>query len=262
MGLRIVECRSPNHDERPPGSAIDMLVLHYTGMRSAEEALSRLCDPEAKVSAHYTIDRDGRVYAHVPEERRAWHAGVSYWAGERNVNGCSIGIELVNGGHEFGYEEFAAPQIAALIDLAGGILARHPIPPSRVLGHSDVAPARKQDPGELFPWRHLAEFGIGLWPFAEVPVSFGSETRSVSDGVRFALAAAAPHPARNARTHEGDVVDDFAHDLSRFGYGVLPEVPLDAVVTAFQRHWRQGQVDGLVDEECAYRLGALVSALS
>src|ERR1700722_2627711 len=162
--MRIVECRSPNHDERPPGAAIDMLVLHYTGMKTAEAALARLCDPEAKVSAHYTIGRDGRVYRHVPEERRAWHAGVSWWAGERNVNARSIGIELVNPGHEFGYEPFPKPQISALIDLADGILSRHPIPAGRVIGHSDVAPARKADPGELFPWPQLAEFGIGLWP--------------------------------------------------------------------------------------------------
>ncbi len=164
MSLKLISCPSPNHDERPVGGAVDILVLHYTGMKTADEALARLCDPAAKVSAHYTIGRDGRVFAHVPEERRAWHAGVSYWAGERNVNGRSIGIELVNPGHEFGYEPFPCAQIAALIDLAHGILKRHPIPPHRVLGHSDVAPARKTDPGEFFPWRHLAEFGIGLWP--------------------------------------------------------------------------------------------------
>lgn len=232
--MRIVECPSPNHDARPQGAAIDMLVLHYTGMKTAEEALARLCDPEAKVSAHYTIDRTGRVYAHVPEERRAWHAGVSYWAGERNVNARSIGIEIVNPGHEFGYEPFTEPQIAALIDLAGGILARHPIPPSRVLGHSDVAPARKQDPGELFPWAHLADFGIGLWPFGGVAVA-GSEA-----------------------------IAHFARDLGRLGYGTAPEVdvPLEAVVTAFQRHWRPAKVDGVIDVECAYRLGALLDLLS
>ena len=162
--MRLVQCRSPNHDARPSGAAIDMLVLHYTGMKTADEALARLCDPEAKVSAHYTIGTDGRVYAHVPEERRAWHAGVSFWAGEANVNGRSIGIELVNPGHEFGYVPFAETQIAALIDLARTILARHPIPPAHVLGHSDVAPGRKMDPGELFPWARLAQSGIGLWP--------------------------------------------------------------------------------------------------
>ena len=146
---------SPNHDDRG-GAAIDMLVLHYTGMKTAEAALERLCDPAAKVSAHYTIDEDGTVYAHVPEARRAWHAGVSFWAGATDINSRSIGIELVNPGHEFGYRDFPDAQIAALITLCHGILLRHPIPSARVLGHSDVAPARKEDPGELFPWERLA----------------------------------------------------------------------------------------------------------
>jgi len=167
--MRLVDCRSPNQDERPTGAAIDMLVLHYTGMKTADEALARLCDPGAKVSAHYTVGTDGRVFFHVPEERRAWHAGVSYWAGQTNVNACSVGIELVNPGHEFGYVPFAPAQIAALIDLARGILSRHPIPPNRVLGHSDVAPQRKQDPGELFDWSRLARAGIGLWPTDSMP---------------------------------------------------------------------------------------------
>src|SRR5580698_765572 len=135
MSARRIACPSPNHDARPDGARVDILVLHYTGMRTAQEALARLCDPAAKVSAHYTIDRGGAVYVHVPEERRAWHAGVSYWAGERNVNARSIGIELVNPGHEFGYEPFPKPQISALIDLTDGILARHPIPPARVVAH-------------------------------------------------------------------------------------------------------------------------------
>ena len=228
--MKLVSCPSPNHDERPAGAAVDILVLHYTGMKTADEALARLCDPAAKVSAHYTIGRDGRVFAHVPEERRAWHAGVSYWAGERNVNARSIGIELVNPGHEFGYAPFPEAQIAALIDLVHGIAKRHPIPPHRVLGHSDVAPARKMDPGELFPWKHLAEFGIGLWP-----------------GKRFSAAAFAV---------EG------AADLSKYGYGLPPEadVPLDAVVTAFQRHFRPSEIDGHWDGECADILAALLAA--
>ena len=224
--MKLVSCPSPNHDERPAGGAVDILVLHYTGMKTADEALARLCDPAAKVSAHYTIGRDGRIFAHVPEERRAWHAGVSYWAGERNVNARSIGIELVNPGHEFGYEPFPDAQIAALIDLAHGILKRHPIPPRRVIGHSDVAPARKMDPGELFPWQHLAEFGIGLWP-----------GRAAGDGAA-------------------------ASDLAKFGYGLPPQadVPLDSVITAFQRHFRPQEIDGRWDGECADRLAALLAS--
>ena len=225
--MRIVECPSPNHDERPVGAVIDMLVLHYTGMKTGEEALARLTDPAAKVSAHYTIDRDGRIYRHVPEERRAWHAGVSYWAGERNVNARSIGIEIVNPGHEFGYVPFTDPQIASLIDLSRGIFARHPIPPSRVVAHSDVAPARKEDPGELFPWKSLAEYGIGLWPVG----GFHALT------------------------------EPFEKALARFGYGVAPEVEvsMEKVVTAFQRHYRPAKLDGRWDEECGRVLADLLT---
>ncbi|MGE4529478.1 MAG: N-acetylmuramoyl-L-alanine amidase, partial [Rhodospirillaceae bacterium] len=155
---------SPNHDARPAGAPVDMLVLHYTGMETAAAALARLCDPAAKVSAHYLIDEDGAVHALVAEDRRAWHAGVSAWRGEADVNARSIGIELVNPGHEFGYRDFPARQIDALADLCREILARHPIPPRNVVGHSDVAPRRKTDPGERFPWPALAKLGIGLAP--------------------------------------------------------------------------------------------------
>lgn len=228
--MRIVECPSPNHDERPQGAPIDMLVLHYTGMKTGEEALARLCDPKAKVSAHYTIDRDGRIYRHVPEERRAWHAGVSYWAGERNVNARSIGIEIVNPGHEFGYVPFTDPQIAALIDLSRGIFERHAIVPARVVAHSDVAPARKEDPGELFPWKCLSEYGIGLWP------------------------AGGFHA----------LIEPFEKALARFGYGVPPEVdvPLEKVITAFQRHYRTARLDGAWDEECGRILGNLLHEMN
>ncbi len=158
---------------------------------------------------------------------RAWHAGVSWWAGERNVNARSIGIELVNPGHEFGYVPFTDDQVSALIELARGILSRHPIPPARVLGHSDVAPARKTDPGELFPWRCLSEYGIGAWP---------------------------PSVARaQASVPEGD----FAANLARYGYD--PEAPLGAVVTAFQRHFRPSCVNGIADDECAALLAGLLA---
>ncbi len=225
MSARRIACPSPNHDARPDGARIDILVLHYTGMRTAEEALARLCDPAAKVSAHYTIDRGGAVYVHVPEERRAWHAGVSCWGGERDVNARSIGIELVNPGHEFGYVPFTDDQIASLIDLACGIVERHAIPPRRVLGHSDVAPMRKSDPGELFPWARLAEFGIGVWP---------------------GFAAASPGKP-----------EDFAARLARYGYD--PQAPLKDVATAFQRHFRPSCVDGVADAECAALLESLLA---
>jgi N-acetylmuramoyl-L-alanine amidase len=227
--MRIVECTSPNHDERPKAAPIDMLVLHYTGMKTGEEALARLCDPDAKVSAHYTIDRDGRVYRHVAEERRAWHAGLSYWAGERNVNARSIGIELVNPGHEFGYEAFPDPQIESLIGLASEIMQRRQIRPARVLGHSDVAPARKTDPGELFPWAQLADFGIGIWP---------------------------PHSAKALRLPVETA-------LAEIGYGVAPEVdvPLETVVAAFQRRFVPASITGTADPETARRIAAVHAAI-
>ena len=235
MALTIIECPSPNHDLRAEGP-IDILVMHYTGMRTAEEALQRLCAPEAKVSSHYTVDRDGTVYAHVPEERRARHAGVSYWAGVRDVNSRSIGIEIVNPGHEFGYIPFAEPQIEAVIELSGEILARHPhIAPSCVIGHSDVAPNRKQDPGELFPWARLAASGIGLWPTAQ------SQT-------------AAPRGA--------DIAEVVAGKLRRYGYGVPPDVEwsMSDVIAAFQRHFRPSRIDGIADAECADILDSLLAA--
>ena len=222
--MQRVERPSPNHDDRG-GAVIDILVLHYTGMKTAEEALERLCDPASKVSSHYTIGEDGTIYAHVPEARRAWHAGQAYWAGATDINARSIGIELVNPGHEFGYREFAEDQIASLITLCHSILMRHPIASWRVLGHSDVAPARKEDPGELFPWRLLAENGVGLWPSVKQP-----------EGVP-------------------------ASDLSRYGYGLPPDVdvPLEKAVTAFQRHFRPAKLDGVWDEECAAILASLLA---
>jgi N-acetylmuramoyl-L-alanine amidase len=216
----MLERPSPNQDSRG-GTAIDMLVLHYTGMLTGESALARLCDPQARVSAHYTIDEDGTVYAMVPEAYRAWHAGVSFWAGARDINARSIGIELVNPGHEFGYRAFTEPQIAALIELCREILARHAIPPWRVLGHSDVAPDRKDDPGELFPWKRLAEAGIGIWP---------AEGDDPGEGAVAAL-------------------------LARLGYD--PEAPLEKTVTAFQRHFRPSRVDGMAGDETRRLLSGL-----
>src|SRR5262245_40209168 len=139
--IRIIERPSPNHDER--GKPIDILVMHYTGMKTCADAVARLTDAAARVSSHYTVVEDGTVYQHVPEARRAWHAGVSYWAGETNVNARSVGIEIVNPGHEFGYREFPDIQMRVVTELSHGIMQRHAIPAARVVGHSDVAPARK-----------------------------------------------------------------------------------------------------------------------
>jgi len=146
---------SPNFNDRPDGVEVDTVVIHYTGMKTAEEALACMCDPEAEVSAHYMIYEDGDVVQLVAEDKRAWHAGVSFWDGRENVNDFSIGIELVNKGHEFGYHEFPNEQMEALIELLRGIKSRHRIKKGNIIGHSDVAPERKQDPGELFDWGML-----------------------------------------------------------------------------------------------------------
>jgi len=224
--MDVIAAPSPNFDDRPLGTPIDILLLHYTGMETGGAAVARLCDPESKVSAHYTVDEDGTVFAHVAEERRAWHAGNSFWAGERNVNARSIGIEIVNPGHEFGYRSFPDTQIEAVIELSRDIIKRQRIPAARVLGHSDVAPARKLDPGELFPWGKLALAGVGLWP--------------------------------QTRKHRLNV--HFINGLRAFGYGVAPDVdvPADTVVEAFQRHFRPSQIDGQVDTECESILAALL----
>jgi len=223
---------SPNFNERPVVGRIDMLVLHYTGMRTGEAALERLCDPVAKVSSHYLVEEDGTTWRLVPEEKRAWHAGVSFWAGERDINDFSIGIELVNPGHEFGYRLFSEAQMQALEALARDIVDRHAIQPHRVVGHSDVAPTRKTDPGELFDWARLARKGIGLWP--------GDAQRGaiVETDIRAAQA-----------------------DLARYGYELAPTGVLDeatrSVIVAFQRHFRPRSLDGRLDPETQALIAAV-----
>jgi N-acetylmuramoyl-L-alanine amidase len=236
--MKVVERPSPNHDARPDGQTVDILLLHYTDMASAEAALVRMTDPTSRVSAHYCIDEDGTVFRLVAEERRAWHAGVSFWAGARDINARSIGIELVNPGHTCGYRPFPEAQMQALEELARGILARHPIPAHRVLGHSDVAPARKIDPGELFDWRRLACAGIGLWPEPLDMPDLG--------------------PADSPLT-----VGDLQSKLARFGYGVAVTGILDQAtqqaLSAFQRHFRPARFDGVPDGETRRLLAAVVA---
>lgn len=238
----IVSTPSPNYGPRKPepGHAfvIDMLVLHYTGMRSAAAALDRLCDPSAEVSAHYVVCEDGAVHALVEESERAWHAGRSFWRGAYDINSRSIGIELVNPGHDNGYRPFPPVQMEALAALAAGILARHPIPPRNVVGHSDIAPERKRDPGELFDWRFLAERGIGLWP----EVVAGAE-----DGE--ALSASEIGWCR--------------HCLHRFGYaipaGETEDAQSAAVAIAFQSRFRPLAVTGRLDVGTLLRIERLLT---
>lgn len=210
---------SPNFDERE--REIDMLILHYTGMKTAGEALARMCDPESKVSAHYMLEEDGKIHRLVAEEKRAWHAGISYWRGVENLNHNSIGIEIVNPGHEWGYRKFTKAQYDALIPLCAAIKNKYQIPDINIIGHSDIAPERKQDPGELFDWKLLAENGVGLFANAAQPSSHS--TPQLTDlGYR-------------------------SHDTHS--------------ITAFQRHWRQNKIDGIWDEECGMILTNLLAKL-
>src|SRR3984893_17674135 len=167
--LQAIERFSPNHGPRPEPARIDMLVIHYTGMTTAEAALDRLCDPDARVSAHYVVEENGVIWRLVPENRRAFHAGVSCWEGESDLNDVSLGIEIANPGHEWGSRPFPEAQMASVEHLCRDLIARYSIPPHRVVGHSDIAPERKNDPGELLDWARLARAGIGIWPPAMPP---------------------------------------------------------------------------------------------
>jgi N-acetylmuramoyl-L-alanine amidase len=219
----LIFAPSPNFDDRPAGGPIDHLVLHYTGMQSAQAAIDRLRDPAAKVSSHYVVDEDGTVYALVPEDKRAWHAGVSYWRGVRQLNDRSVGIEIVNPGHEWGYRAFPEAQMLAVRDLCLGILSRHPIPARNVVGHSDIAPDRKQDPGELFDWQWLAGQGVGFWT--------------------------------DAAGEPGDLMQD----LAAIGYDT--SLPQAAVIAAFQRRFMPGGVSGVGDKVTRSRAAGVLQSL-
>jgi len=241
--MKVAGRWSPNFDVRADNRAPDMVVLHYTGMETAEAALERLQDPKAKVSAHYLIDEAGAVFALVPEFERAWHAGVSSWHGETDVNSLSIGIELANTGHEMGYPDFPAVQIESLIDLMADVATRWPISPARVVGHSDVAPGRKADPGEKFPWKRLADAGHAIWvdPSPLMP----GPTLGPGD--------------------EGQGVTDLQAALALVGYaidadGTYGDTTRDVVV-AFQRRQRPQSVDGIADLSTLQTLAAYLAAV-
>lgn len=232
--VELIDRPSPNYDERrPPGHVIDTLILHYTGMPTAEEAIARLCDRDAHVSAHYVVMEDGQVIRMVKERYRAWHAGVSGWDGDKDINYRSIGIEIINPGHEFGYQAFPDVQIEAVIELSQGILSRHPIPASRVLGHSDVAPTRKEDPGELFPWAQLAKANVGRFIDPDAVLTVAEGALALGD--------------------KGDAVAQLQDRFKQFGYGIEISSIFDdetrAVVAAFQRHFRPANFDGVADSQ-------------
>ena len=223
---------SPNHAPRQEPLRIDMLVLHYTGMTSADAAILRLCDPGAKVSAHYVVEENGTIWQLVPEERRAFHAGVSCWEGDRDLNAVSLGIEIVNPGHEWGYRPFPEIQMASVEALCAELISRYSIPAHRVVGHSDIAPERKMDPGELFDWPRLARAGVGIWP-----------------------------PPDSAKPESEIAVAQSQSDLAAIGY-CLTENSFTPALVAFQRRFRPSCCDGHLDAETAARLSAVRAAFA
>jgi N-acetylmuramoyl-L-alanine amidase len=230
-----------NSDARAKGARIELLVLHYTGMQSEDGALDWLCRAESRVSCHYFVFTDGRIVQSVPEARRAWHSGVSTWRGLTDLNSRSVGIEIANPGHEFGYVAFPRRQVDAVIALSRDIVARNRINARDVVAHSDIAPSRKQDPGEKFPWRRLAENGIGRF----VRPSRATRGITLQPGDR------------------GDAVRALQRDLAAIGFGIDETGEYDAltsaVVTAFQRHWRQSNVDGSADPSTRKTIARLIS---
>ena len=233
---------SPNFGARAGGRLPDMLLLHYTDMPSAAVALERLCDPATQVSCHYLIYEDGRIVQLVREADRAWHAGASCWAGERDINSCSIGIELVNEGHRAGYPDFPDAQMDAAVALCADIVRRHQIAPCRVLAHSDVAPDRKIDPGEKFDWQRLARAGAGLWPEPQL-----ARTRPVL-----------------VPADSGADVSALQRDLASIGYDValtgVYDRRCELAVAAFQRHFRPALVDGRADPDTLAMVDAVTGA--
>ncbi|WP_419910112.1 N-acetylmuramoyl-L-alanine amidase [Hoeflea sp.] len=233
---------SPNFGERIGGPA-DMLVLHYTGMDSADDAIEWLCSPRSEVSAHYFVFEDGRTVQMVPEDKRAWHAGASSWQGQRDLNSRSIGIEIANPGHQGDYPDFPPKQIEAVVELCQYCVKKWAIVPQRVLAHSDIAPQRKEDPGEKFPWRSLFDAGVGHWV-----------EPSTATGGRFLH-----------RGDRGQPVEALQAMLAMYGYSVeitgLFDEDLETNVRAFQRHFRPARVDGVADVSTIETLHKLLSAI-
>ncbi len=239
--MMMINNPSPNFDDRD--AAISMLVMHYTGMPDGQAAIDWLCNPASKVSSHYVVEEDGRIFQLVPEEMRAWHAGVSYWRGTTGLNNCSVGIEIVNPGHEWGYRKFPKAQMISVIALCQAIVARHKIRAENVVGHSDIAPARKIDPGEYFDWHTLADAGVGL----SIP-----QLKNI-------------HGASLKFADTGEDVRTLQDNLALLGY----QPPLsgaydretEIIVTAFQRHFRAKKVDGIADAETRAVLNVVLAQI-
>ncbi len=293
--MSIIHYPSPNFDSRE-GQKIDMLVLHYTGMKTGSGAIEKLCDASAKVSAHYVVEEDGRVLQLVEESERAWHAGVSFWRGNTNINQRSIGIEIVNPGHEYGYRPFTLAQMEAVIALCEDIVKRHKIPARNVVGHSDIAPARKQDPGELFDWEWLASVAVGLSGLGIKANNTPSVTTLLNraiNGLIIAAYFAAIYIFRHKMTPWDMVLlamfmsmffgygvfkqrkrrpkkdpnynaKQIQEKLLKFGYSCPQTGEFDAetgtVITAFQRHFRRKSLTGKWDSECSFILDILLAS--
>ena len=241
MTFTFIEKPSPNSGKRKAVKGtvqIRHVIVHYTGMPSCDQALRRLCDKNSGVSAHYLIDEDGSTFRMVPEALRAWHAGVGFWNGVRDLNSTSIGIELVNPGHEHGYQSFPCAQLEAFTELVREIMERHSIKPDHVLGHSDIAPGRKIDPGELFPWRDLATQGIGVWPKKARPLKvMPSITATLNHlaTIGYAVPLSVAQGADVLKSENGDT----------------------DVISAFQRRYRPTRFDGILDTETAGIIASL-----
>ena len=243
---------SPNFNARREGAAIRSIILHYTGMPDAQSALKRLCDPQSEVSAHLMIDEAGEIYRLVADTHRAWHAGQSFWQGETDLNSVSIGIELVNKGHEFGYTPFPAAQIEALKTQIAFLMKTHTLPASCLWGHSDIAPLRKEDPGELFPWQELAAEGMGVWPIdlLHPPSCHSGETFfSTADERKF-------NPESHLVSKELDK-KEVAALLAQVGYDCRTPEVLAASQIAFLRHFHAERLEAGFNEETIARLRAL-----
>jgi N-acetylmuramoyl-L-alanine amidase len=234
--MKIIKNPSPNFENRPPSISVNLLLFHYTGMKSASEAIARLCNPNSKVSAHYLIDEVGNIFSLVAENKRAWHAGVASWNDDVDINNISVGVEIANPGHEFGYSRYPERQMIAVETLSIDIIERHSIRAARVLAHSDVSPSRKCDPGELFDWERLAAAGIGIWPKMS-PISVDFEIGSIRQCQK---------------------------QLKMIGYGlkitgVLDELTRDTIL-AFQRHWLPNRLTGKFDAETVWRMESVLRA--
>jgi N-acetylmuramoyl-L-alanine amidase len=241
--MNIFSHPSPNFDSRA-GAAPTLLIMHYTGMESGPAAIERLSDPAAKVSSHYVVEEDGRIFMLVDEADRAWHAGVSSWRGLTNLNMHSIGIEIVNPGHEFGYRNFPDAQMRSVLSLSQGIISRHAIVPRNIIGHSDVAPIRKTDPGELFDWEWLADNGIGQTvPYVDIN----------------------PDESQLRAGDSADAVRRLQQQLKYYGYGVevtgVYDTQTEMNISAFQRHFRRSLVTGIADAQTQAVLAALIAVV-